>query len=93
MSFVVLSDPELTAYKAYNLEQGSFWAVFNPVAALQYLRLLLKERRFFKPHGDIKQLGGVFAINAEGRLRYAYRAARSQDQPDPDELMMALKGI
>ncbi len=91
LTFPILSDPGLEAYRAYGVRRGSFRDVFNVGASLQFLRLLLKGRWVGGGHGDIMQLGGDFIIDEEGTLTYSQPAARSQDRADVDVLMEELK--
>ena len=93
LPFPVLSDPSLASYRDYSLGRGSFFAVYSPLAAWEYLRLLLKGRGVGGPHGDLRQLGGDFVIDGEGILRFAYPSTQSQDRPKVDQLLQALRSL
>ena len=91
LTFPILSDPDLEAYRAYGVRRGSFRDVFNLGASLQFLRLLFKGRWVWGSHGDIMQLGGDFIIDGEGLLKYSHPVDRSQNQADVDMLLEELK--
>lgn len=91
LTFPILSDPGLEAYRAYGVRRGSFRDVVNVGAAWQFLKLLFKGRLVVAGHGDIMQLGGDFIINEEGLLKYSHPADRSQDQAAVDVLLEELR--
>ena len=93
LPFPVLSDPSLASYRSYGLARGSLFAVYNPKAVWEFLRLLLKGRGVGGPHGDLRQLGGDFVIDGEGILRFVHPSTQSQERPRMDQLLQVLRSL
>ena len=91
--FPVVADPEFEAYRAFELQKGTWWQVAGPQAIVGYLKLMLRGRLPDKhtKGDDVKQLGGDFVLDASGRLLYLYRSQESTDRPSPEELLQVLQ--
>ena len=92
LPFVLLSDPQQEAYKAFHVPRGGIMSVAGPAiwgAGAQ---------SFFKHGvgqiiGDPYQLPGSFVIDREGRIAFAHRGKTSADVPTNDELVGVLQGL
>lgn len=91
--FPVVADPEFKAYRAFELQKGTWWQVAGPRAIVGYLKLMLRGRLPGKhtKGDDVKQLGGDFVLDASGRLLYLYRSQESTDRPGAEELLGVLR--
>ena len=89
--FPLLSDPERTLYRRFNLSRGSVREVWNLSTLGLYVKLIAKGRRLRRPRHDTQQLGGDFVIGSDGRLVAAYRPRSPDDRPSIDSLLDALE--
>jgi peroxiredoxin len=90
LPFTVLCDPQKVAYKAYGLFHMNPFREITPDS-----RQKQQERREefggeFSPDQDMLQLGGAFAIDTTGTLRFVHRNLRMADYATPDEIVAAL---
>jgi AhpC/TSA antioxidant enzyme len=93
LPFPILSDPQRDAYRAFGLEQTSWWTFLRPGVMFGYLRLMFRGVQPQKPTEgeDVLQLGGDFVLDGQGRLVYAYRSAEPTDRPTVAALLQALR--
>lgn len=92
LPFVLLSDPDQAAYRAFHVPRGGILSVAGPgmwAAGAQ---------SFFKHGvgaivGDPYQLPGSFVIDRAGKIAFAHRGKSSADVPTNDELVAALEGL
>jgi peroxiredoxin len=92
LPFVLLSDPEQAAYRAFHVPRGGILSVAGPGmwgAGAQ---------SFFKHGagqiiGDPYQLPGSFVIDRAGKIAFAHRGKTSADVPTNDELVAVLKRL
>jgi peroxiredoxin len=91
LPFVLLSDPQQEAYRAFHVPRGGILSVAGPAmwgAGAQ---------SFFKHGagaiiGDPYQLPGSFVIDRQGQIVFAHQGKTSADVPTNDELLAALEG-
>ena len=94
LPFVVLSDRQRAAYRAYGLGRGRVWRVWGWRAGREYLRLMRRGfRRLRRPTEDTLQLGGDFVVDRAGRLRYGYWGEGPDDRPTVDEIVAAVRAL
>lgn len=91
-SFIMLLDPERKVYRAYGLKR-SWLRIWNPVAAWDYIRLLLSGQRVRGIEADPYQLGGDFIVDTKGVLRLAYRSRVATDYPPVADLLALLNNL
>jgi peroxiredoxin len=92
LPFVLLSDPEQAAYRAYHVPRGNLLSVAGPsmwAAGAQ---------SFFKHGvgeivGDPYQLPGSFVIDRAGKVAYAHYGRTSADVPSNQELIAVLERL
>ncbi len=89
--FPMIADPEKALYKAFHLKQASATALLSPGMAVKGVSAMLRGYGIGLPTGDVRQLPGVFIIDAEGIIRYSYFAEGPADHPDPDVLLEAIQ--
>ena len=90
--FRLLLDPERTAYETYGLER-SLLRSWNLRTIWRYVQLMTSGRRWRGIQGDSAQLGGDFAISADGIVRLAYRSHDPTDRPDVSQLLAVFEQI
>ena len=90
--FRLLLDPDRTVYKAYGLER-SLLRSWNLRTIWRYVQLMTAGRRWRGIQGDSAQLGGDFAISADGIVRLAYRSHDPTDRPDALQLLAVFEQI
>jgi peroxiredoxin len=91
-SFTMLLDPGRKVYRAYGLKQ-SWLRTWNPLAALDYIKLLFKGQPIRSIEADPHQLGGDFIIDSKGFIRLAYRSRVATDFPPVADLTAILKNL
>jgi peroxiredoxin len=90
LSFPILVDPRMRAYRAAGMRRG--------VAAAVNLRTIANAVRAAKTgehqgrtQGDPWQLGGAFVILPGGSVVYEQRSDAAGDHADPEEMLRALE--
>ena len=93
LPFPIVSDPTLTAYRAFALEKTTVGSMLRPGVLLRYLGTLLRLWKLDLPTkgDDLMQLGGDFVLDARGRLRYAHPSSEPTDRPSAAELLEAMR--
>ena len=86
--FVVLADPNRTAYDAFALKRLSWLQVFSPATVKLYWRLL-REGKKREDYGkdDIYQSGGDFLIDRDGNVLFSHRSQDPADRPTAKKLL------
>jgi peroxiredoxin len=87
----LLVDHERRVYRAYGLEEGSFWRFLLPPVLLGTLRLVSAGGKVQRPEEDPLQLGGDFVVDPAGRLALAHPSKDPTDRPTVDELLAAVE--
>lgn len=88
----VIVDDARAIYAAYGLGVSSWWHVLSPWSLGSIFKLGREENIWNRPteSGSRWQTAGVFAIDAEGLIRYSHPA---QSADDVGDLKAALKSI
>jgi len=92
LTFPLLVDPEMRAYRAAGLKRGITDAV-NLRMLRHGVRALRKGFRQKKLQGDPWQLGGVFLITPTGKVPYQQISREAGDHPEPVEILNALEKL
>jgi peroxiredoxin len=90
--FSCLTSPDRAAHRAYGLRRGSLTQVTGPAVWAPWLRNLVTGKaqgRFGQ--GDPAQLPGTFVVGTEGKVRYAHRGRRSNDNPPNEDVLAVLE--
>ena len=87
LSWPLLSDPSQELYRAYGMQRGNWWALYNPVSIWDYLKLLLRGRPPGRPGRDWSQLGGDVMIDPHGIVRLQHVSVSPHDRPSVESLM------
>lgn len=93
LPFQLLSDPERDVYRAYGLHSGRLSRVLAPGTIWAYMKLLAKGRLYHFRVSDFRQMGGDFAIDAEGIIRFEHHGAAPHDRPTVQRLLEVLTEI
>jgi len=84
LPFPLLFDANGNTYRAYRLGKGLTIRARTP---LEYARLVWREKRLYRPIGDVMQVGGDFIVDANGIIRFAYSSEDPTDRPTAPELL------
>ena len=82
LKWPLLLDSDQELYRAYGMERGSWWAIYNPVVIWGYLKLIFHGRLPGKPGRDWQQLGGDVMVDPEGIVRLHHVSVNPHDRPD-----------
>lgn len=93
LPFPALADPERVAYRSFELGRTTWRDVLGMRVLGRFTAMMLRGWLPQKPQtgDDIFQLGGDFVLDADLRLRYAYRSADPTDRPTPADLLRAMR--
>lgn len=92
LPFVLLSDPQQAAYRAYHVPRGGLLAVAGPSMWAAGAQSLLK-RGVGQIIGDPYQLPGSFVIDRAGKIAFAHYGRTSADVPSNEELIGAVEQL
>jgi len=92
LPFVVLGDPERSAYAAFGLDRGSLLDMLRPSLVVAGVKATLGGARQGKTEGDPAQMPGTFLIDRGGIVRYAHPGGHAGDIPSARELLRAIDG-
>ena len=84
LPFPVLSDAGGRIYPAFGLGKG---LAIHPRTPIQFARLVWREKRLYRPAGDVMQIGGDFIVDDAGVLRYVHSSEDPTERPEADELL------
>ncbi len=89
--FVMLADPNRTAYKAFALGRLPWFRVFSPGTLKLYFKLLRKGKKL-ESYGqdDYYQAGGDFLIDGKGNILLAHRSQDPSDRPPAASLLQEI---
>lgn len=90
LRFPVYGEPTLALYRELAMPRGSWWQVTLGPMLRQPLAAIRRFRDVRKPGKDVRQLGGVVLLSAEGRVLYTYCQRDSGDLPGDDEVLTAV---
>ena len=90
--FTMIADPEKQLFEAFGLKRASVGTLFSAKMMAKGARAMAKGHTIGKPTGDVRQLPGVFIIDAAGRILFSHYAASPSDHPRPDVLLDVLHG-
>jgi peroxiredoxin len=91
--FPLFVDPDKALFKAFHLKQASATSFLSPGMAVKGMSAMFRGYGIGMPTGDVRQLPGVFIIDAEGVVRYRYLAEGPADHPDPDVLLEEIQAV
>ncbi len=89
--FPIISDPGQQVCRAFDLKRMSPLGFFSPAVALKGISAMAQGHTMGLPQGDVRQLPGVFVINADGQSIYRYYAKDPSDHPDPETILEAVE--
>lgn len=85
----IYTDPTLQAFEALSLNRGVFTSFnFSSIAAA--FGAYKQGFRQGSVKGDPWQQGGVFVVDSEGTVRFAYKSRFAGDHPAMEQLLTAL---
>jgi len=92
--FVVLADPDRSAYRAFGLKRLRWFRVFSPATVKLYCDLLRKGRksRSYGPD-DYYQGGGDFILDREGKVLFSHPSDDPADRPSVSRLLEEVEKI
>jgi hypothetical protein len=88
----VVIDEERDLYALFGLGVSTTWHVLSPLALYNALQLGKRENIWNRPteSGNRWQIGGAFAIDQGGIVRWRHVAARADDVADWDAAVQSL---
>lgn len=89
--FPIISDPGQQVYRAFDLKRMSPLGFFSPAVTLKGISAMAQGHTMGLPQGDVRQLPGVFVINADGQTIYRHYAKDPSDHPDPETILEAVE--
>lgn len=87
--FPVIADPSRKLYQAFALPRMSPLGFLSPTIALRGLAAMAEGHTMGLPQGDVRQLPGVFIIDASGRVVSGHYAKDPADHPEADAVLEA----
>jgi len=84
------TNPGREVYAALGAKRPGAGALLNPLMYWRGFRLMLRGFLPKQVQGDAAQLGGVFLVQPDGSMPYAYRSDLAGDHPSPEELLRAV---
>ena len=89
--FDMIADPEKWLFEAFRLKRASAGSLLSAGMVFKGLKAMANGHGVGLPHGDVRQLPGVFIIDPEGRIRFSHHAKGPADHPSPEVLLAALR--
>jgi hypothetical protein len=98
ISFPVLGDPDHAGYDTLGLGRtGIFGLTLEPFfeAPGEAFRNLRQAdlRASASPRSDVRRLAGALLVDADGRVRFLHRSAKTTDVPETEALLQVLDGL
>ena len=92
--FVLLADPDRSAYRYVKLNRLSWFQVFSVSTLRVYFRLL-REGKKIQNYGkeDYLQAGGDFLIDRRGKMLFAHRSHDPSDRPSAARLLQEIDNL
>ncbi len=92
--FVLLADPDRSAYREFNLKRLSLLRVFSPPTLKIYFRLLRQGKKIQSfGKDDYYQGGGDFLLDRNGTVLFAHRSHDPSDRPSAQKLLEVIKKL
>jgi len=91
--FPLICDPERSLYGAYGLKRMGVLDFISPSLAIKSLSAVAQGNLAGIPQGDVKQLAGVFVIDAYGVIQYRHLSADPADFPSAEDVLGVVKSI
>ena len=87
----MLIDPSRSLYRSFEMDRGSFWAVWGLQNWGAYFKLMARGRMPRRPHNDVNQLGGDVLVDPDGTVRLHHVGRGPADQPSIHSLLAAVR--
>ncbi len=87
LPFPMLSDPRRVSYHAYGLLKMSLRREATIASAMHFARNVARHGGAHEPDQNMLQLGGIFVVDPQGIVRYAFRSARAHEYPTAEKLV------
>ena len=91
LPYPVLSDADRAAYRAYRTIEAGVKEFVSPQAGKALIGAMLRGNRGGRPVGNPQQLGGVYVIGPDGRLRWSKPSTYAGDHASTDEILAAAR--
>ena len=91
--FAMIADPHKQLFEAFGLKRATTGSLLSVGMAFKGLKAMAKGHNIGLPQGDVRQLPGVFIIDASGRTRFSHHADGPADHPQPEELLEVLVNV
>jgi hypothetical protein len=90
--FRFFGDPTRTLYRAFELEQVSWWKFCHPRVIWGYCKILVRGKKLYTPTGseEMRQLGGDFLVDSQGEIVQRYTSHDPTERPGIDILLAKL---
>ena len=86
------TNPGREVYAALGAKRPGISGLLNPLMYWRAFRLMLRGFLPRQVQGDAAQLGGVFLVQPDGSMPYAYRSDLAGDHPSAAELLRVAEG-
>ncbi len=87
LPFPILADPRRASYSAYGLLKMSLRREASIASAMHFARNVARHGGAREPDQNMLQLGGIFVVDPQGIVRYAFRSARAHEYPTTEKLI------
>ena len=91
--FPMICDPDRKLYGAYGLKRMGVLDFLSPSLALKSLSAVAQGNSVGIPEGDVKQLAGVFIIDASGHVRFRHLSTDPADFLPAEDVLAAVESI
>lgn len=91
LPFVVLCDPDRAAYRQFQLDHLHLEREAHLREIGKLVAATVAHGGALSKHQDTQQLGGVFLVGQDGRIRYAHHARTISDHPPLDDVLAAAR--
>jgi peroxiredoxin len=89
--FPMACDPQRRAYSAFALKRMSPLGFLSPGLAVKALAAVSRGHAMGVPQGDIRQLAGLFVIDARGEIIHRHEARDPSDHLEPAAIITLLQ--
>ena len=93
LPFPMLSDPRRVSYHAYGLLKMSLRREASIASAMHFARNVARHGGAREADQNMLQLGGVFVVDQQGIVRYAFRSARAHEYPTVEQLIRVASSL